>query len=303
MGSGRQPVLTRLLPYLLLVLCNLFWAGNWVTGRAVRESFGPLAFNFWRWAIAIVVLAPFVLPKVLRHWPDIRRHWQILAALAVCGVVMFQSMIYLGLRSTIAINAVLINSTLPVSMVLISWLILRETVTVRQIAGLVVSMAGVLVIVTRGEATHWDDMRFAMGDFWIMLAMPVWALYSVLLRRRPPELDGMTLVLVLAVMGLPLLGLGYAIESIWIPPQVPTLPAVAGVLYVGLFASVAAFACWNAAVAAVGPNVAGFSIHLLPAFGTLLAIAFLGERFEAFHLWGVLGIFAGVALATLGKRA
>ncbi len=302
MGSGRQHVLTRLLPYLLLVLCNLFWAGNWVTGRAVRESFGPVAFNFWRWAIAILVLAPFVLPKVLRQWPDIRRHWQILAALAVCGVVMFQSMIYLGLRSTSAINAVLINSTLPVSMILISWLILRDTVTVRQLVGLVVSMVGVLVIVTRGEVTHWEDMRFAMGDFWILLAMPVWALYSVLLRRRPPELGGMTLVLVLAMLGLPLLGLGYAIESIWIPQQMPGLPALAGVLYVGLFASVAAFACWNAAVAAVGPNVAGFSIHLLPAFGTVLAIAVLGERFEVFHVWGVLGIFAGVAMATLGKR-
>ncbi len=294
--------MARLLPYLLLVLANLFWAGNWVTGRAVRESFGPVAFNFWRWAIAVLVLAPFVLPKVLRQWPAIRRHWQILAALAVCGVVMFQSMIYLGLRSTSAINAVLINSTLPVSMILISWLILRDTVTVRQLIGLVVSMAGVLVIVTRGEVAHWEDMRFAMGDFWILLAMPVWALYSVLLRRRPPELGGMTLVLVLAMMGLPLLGLGYAIESIWIPQQIPGLPALGGVLYVGLFASVAAFACWNAAVAAVGPNVAGFSIHLLPAFGTLLAIAFLGERFETFHVWGVVGIFAGVAMATLGRR-
>ena len=294
--------MARLLPYLLLVLANLFWAGNWVTGRAVRESFGPVAFNFWRWAIAVLVLAPFVLPKVLRQWPAIRRHWQIIAALAVCGVVMFQSMIYLGLRSTSAINAVLINSTLPVSMILISWLILRDTVTVRQLIGLVVSMAGVLVIVTRGEVAHWEDMRFAMGDFWILLAMPVWALYSVLLRRRPPELGGMTLVLVLAMMGLPLLGLGYAIESIWIPQQIPGLPALGGVLYVGLFASVAAFACWNAAVAAVGPNVAGFSIHLLPAFGTLLAIAFLGERFETFHVWGVVGIFAGVAMATLGRR-
>lgn len=294
--------MARLLPYVLLVLANLFWAGNWVTGRAMRESFGPVAFNFWRWLIAVVVLAPFVLPKVWRLWPDIRRHWKILAGLSLCGVVMFQSLVYLGLRSTSAINAVLINSTLPVSMIVISWLILRDTVTARQLAGLVVSMIGVLVIVTRGEVAHWEDMRFAIGDFWILLAMPVWALYSVLLRRRPPELGGMSLVLVLAMMGLPLLGVGYAIESVWIPQHAPGLPAVAGVLYVGLFASVAAFACWNAAVAAVGPNVAGFSIHLLPAFGSLLAIAFLGERFEAFHVWGVLGIFAGVAMATLGKR-
>lgn len=292
----------RLLPYLYLALANLFWAGNWVTGRAVRDAFGPVALNFWRWLIAALVLAPFVLPQVVRLWPHIRRHWQYLVGLSLCGVVLFQSLVYLGLRSTSAINAVLINSTLPVSMIAISWLMLRDTVTPRQIAGLVVSMLGVLVIVTRGEVAHWSEMTFASGDFWILLAMPVWALYSVLLRRRPPEIGGMALVLVMAMIGLPVLGAGYALESQWIPQRLPDLPALAGVLYIGLFASVAAFACWNTAVAAVGANVAGFSIHLLPAFGSLLAIALLGERFELFHLWGVIGIFAGVALATLGRR-
>ena len=213
-----------MLPYLFLVLSNLFWAGNWVTGRAMRESFGPLALNFWRWLVAVLVLAPFVLPQVRRQWPLVRRNWKILAALSLCGVVLFQSLVYLGLRNTSAINGVLINSTLPVAMIAVSWLFDRDTVTPRQVAGLVVSMLGVVVIVTRGA------------------------------------------------------------------------------LYIGLFASVAAFACWNAAVAAVGPNVAGFSIHLLPAFGTLLAIVFLGEHFELFHLWGVAGIFTGVALATVNVR-
>lgn len=294
---------TRLLPYVLLVLCNLFWAGNWVTGRAMRDSFGPFALNFWRWLIAALVLAPFVLPQVIRLAPEIRRHWKFLAGLSLCGVVMFQSLVYLGLRNTTAINGVLINSTLPVSMIAISWLMLRDTVSTRQIAGLVVSMLGVVVIVTHGEATRWEGMAFNAGDFWILLAMPVWALYSVLLRHRPPSIGGMPLVLVLALMGLPVLAAGYAVELIWIPQRMPGLPAMAGVLYIGLFASVAAFACWNAAVATVGANVAGFSIHLLPAFGTLLAITFLGERFEMFHLWGVLGIFAGVALATVKARA
>ncbi len=294
--------MARFLPYLYLALANLFWAGNWVTGRALRESFGPFALNFWRWTVAVLILAPFVLPRVLQLLPAIRRHWRYLFALSLCGVVMFQTLVYLGLRTTGAINAVLINSTLPVSMILISWAILRDTVTPRQLGGLAVSLAGVLVIVSRGELGHWSEMRFAAGDLWILLAMPVWSLYSVLLRRRPSELGGMPLVLVLALMGLPLLGAGYALEAQWLPQHMPPWPAIAGVLYLGAFASVAAFACWNAAVGAVGANVAGFSIHLLPAFGTLLAIAFLGERFEAFHFWGVVGIFGGVALATLARR-
>lgn len=281
------------------MLCNLFWAGNWVTGRAMRDSFGPVALNFWRWLIAALILAPFVLPEVRRQWPVIRRNWKILAALSLSGVVMFQSLVYLGLRNTFAINGVLINSTLPMFMIAMAWAFNRDTVTPRQIAGMVLSLAGVLVIVSRGDFANWNHLSLNLGDFWVLLAMPVWALYSVLLRRRPAELGGMSLVLVLAAMGLPALALGYALELAWIPQAMPTLPALAGVLYIGLFASVAAFACWNAAVAALGPNIAGFSIHLLPAFGTLLAIVFLGERFETFHLWGVIGIFAGVALATI----
>jgi drug/metabolite transporter (DMT)-like permease len=282
-----------------LVLCNLFWAGNWVTGRAMRESFGPVALNFWRWLIAALILAPFVLPEVRRQWPVIRREWRILVALSLSGVVLFQSLVYLGLRNTYAINGVLINSTLPVFMIAMAWAFHRDTVTSRQMAGMVLSLAGVVVIVSRGDLSNWNHLSLNLGDFWVLLAMPVWALYSVLLRRRPAELGGMPLVLVLAAMGLPVLGAGYALELLWIPQQAPTLPAIAGVLYIALFASVAAFACWNAAVAALGPNVAGFSIHLLPAFGTVLAILVLGERFEPFHLWGVVGIFAGVALATL----
>ena len=293
----------RLLPYLYLVLANLFWAGNWVTGRALRDSFGPFALNFWRWTVAALVLLPFVLPRVIRLMPEIRRHWRYLLLLSFCGVAMFQTLVYLGLRTTGAINAVLINSTLPVSMILISWAVLRDTVTPRQVAGLFVSLAGVLVIVTRGEIGHWSEMRFAAGDLWILLAMPVWSLYSVLLRRKPAELGGMPLVLVLALTGLLFLGAGYALEMQSLPQRMPEWPAMAGVLYLGIFASVAAFACWNAAVAALGANVAGFSIHLLPAFGALLAIAFLGERFEAFHLWGVIGIFCGVALATVARQS
>lgn len=222
----------RLLPYLYLALANLFWAGNWVTGRAVRDAFGPVALNFWRWLIAALVLALFVLPQVVRLWPQIRRRWQFLTALSLCGVVLFQSLVYLGLRSTSTINAVLINSTLPVSMIAISWLMLRDTVTSRQMAGLVVSMVGVLVIVKRGEFGRvfqmGSEMELASGDFWILLAMPVWALYSVLLRRRPPEIGGMALVLVLALMGLPVLAAGYALEKQWIPQRMPELPALAG---------------------------------------------------------------------------
>jgi drug/metabolite transporter (DMT)-like permease len=268
----------RAWPYLLLVLTNLFWAGNWVTARGVRGAFGPLALTFWRWLIAALVLAPVVLPGMRRDWdtlrPVLRANWKLLAALSATGVILFQSFVYIGLRHTTAINGVLLNSTMPLA-----------------------------IMLTRGELSRWAELRFNIGDAWILAAMPIWAVYSVLLRRRPPELSGMRLVWMMSVLGLPPLLVATVVESAAIPMSWPGMEGVAAVLYIGLFASVAAMACWNAAVSVVGPNVAGFSIHLLPAFGALLAMLFLGERPEWFHLWGVLGIFAGVALATFPRRS
>lgn len=294
--------LRRLLPFVLLALSSLFWAGNQVMGRGLRDAFGPLALSFWRWLIAALVLAPFVWPAARSQWPVIRRHWKLLATLSLCSVVLFQSFVYMGLRSTTAINAVLLNSCIPLAIMGCAWIMDRERASPRQILGMVVSFAGIVVIVTRGEWAHIGELGFNGGDLWILAAMPVWAMYSVLLRRKPPELGGMPLVFVLSAMGLVVLAPAYAIEALWIPPRMPALPEVAGVVYIGLFASVAALACWNAGVARVGANIAGFTLHLLPLFGTLLAILFLGESLHLFHVAGFAAILAGVALATLLPR-
>ena len=252
------------------------------------------------------MLTPFVLPGIVRNWTVIRpvlaRRWPLLASLSLLGVVLFQSFVYLGLQHTTAINGVLLNSTMPISMILVAWVIDRETVSLRQMVGVMVSLLGIVEIVTRGDWSRWASLEFNVGDAWILAAMPIWSLYSVLLRRRPAELPGMQLVFIVSAMALPVLAGAYAIEAQSIPMKMPSWPAMAGVLYVAVFASVVAFAFWNSAVAMVGPNVAGFSIHLLPAFGAVLAMLFLGERPEWFHLWGVIAILAGVGLATLNAR-
>lgn len=285
----------HLLPYALLALSSLFWAGNWVTGRALRDAFGPLALNFWRWFIAALVLAPFVWPAARAQWPVIRRHWKLVVTLALCSAVLFQSFVYIGLRSTTAINAVLLNSCIPLAIMVCAWFIDCDRATPRQLLGMALSFVGILVIVTRAELARLGDIAFNSGDLWILAAMPVWALYSVLLRRMP-------LVFVLSVLSMIVLAPAYAIEMLWIPQRVPGYEAVAGVVYIGLFALVAALACWNAGVAEVGANVAGFTVHLLPLFGTLLAILFLGESLHVFHVVGFAGILAGVVLGTLAKR-
>jgi drug/metabolite transporter (DMT)-like permease len=285
--------------FLLLALANLFWSGNWIAGRALRDAFDPVTLNFWRWVVAAVVLAPFALPGLRGKWPLIRRHAGILLLLAFTGVALFQSLVYLGLRSTLAVNAVLLNSSMPLFMLLCSWIIERERASPRQVAGMLISLAGILVILSRGDPAALLEFRLHAGDAWILLAMPVWGIYSVLLKRRPAELGGIGFLFVISVAGVLMLAPLAAFQALLEPPRAPSATVAAAVVYMGVAASVLSFICWNRGVTVVGANAAGFTVHLLPAFGTVLAILFLGEAFAGFHAAGIATILAGVLLATL----
>lgn len=284
--------------FAFLALANLLWAGNWVIGRALRDAFDPVSLNFWRWVIAVAVLAPFALPGLAAKRGVIRRHAAILALLAVLSVSIFQSLVYLGLQSTTAVNAVLINCAGPLFILLFAWLIDGERASLRQLAGFLVSVAGILVILSRGEPARLAQLEFHSGDAWIVLAIAIWGAYSVLLKRRPPELGGLHFLFVISAAGVLFLAPVFAFQVVQAPPRLPTLPEALAVLYVGLAASVAAYLFWNRGTAIVGANAAGFTLYLLPIFGALLAIAFLDETFGAFHAVGTATIVAGVVLAT-----
>lgn len=292
---------SRVAAFVLLATANLFWSGNWIAGRALRDAFDPVTLNFWRWMVATLVLAPFALPLLRGKWGEVRRHAGILLALAFTGVALFQSLVYLGLRTTPAINAVLLNSSFPMFVLLCSWVMERERATARQIAGMLVSLAGILVILSRGDPGALLELEWTAGDAWILLAMPVWGVYSVLLKRRPPGLGGIELLFVISVAGLAILLPLTALFALQQPMQWPGAPAAFGILYMGIAASVLAYICWNRGVAIVGANAAGFTVHLLPAFGTILAILFLGETFRAFHAAGIATILAGVLLTTRSR--
>ena len=290
---------SRLSAFLLLAAASLFWSGNWIAGRALRDAFDPVTLNFWRWAVATLVLAPFALPGLHGKWGMVRRHAGILLALAFTGVALFQCLVYLGLRTTPAVNAVLLNSSFPLFMLLCSWVMERERASRRQVLGMLISLAGILIIVCRGDPAALLHLELNAGDAWILLAMPVWGVYSVLLKRCPAELGGFALLFVISLAGTLMLLPGALIAaSLGAPMRWPGAPEALGVLYMAIFASVLAYVCWNRGVAVVGANAAGFTVHLLPAFGTVLAIVFLGESFAGFHAAGIATILAGVLLAT-----
>lgn len=301
MDNGEVPA--RLTPYLLLVLTNLFWAGNFVVGRAVHDAVPPVGLAFWRWVIALVVLSPFAAPAVKREWPAIRRHWKLLAVYGALSVCAFSTLLFTGLRTTTATNALLLNSTAPVLIVIIGWIAAKERVTVRQAAGIAGSLAGVLTIGFRGVPAGIGALQFGKGDLWVMAAVGVWAIYTVLLRRRPAGIGPLAFLFAIVAAGVVVTLPLYLAELAAGRHMVLTAGSVSGLLYVGVFPSLLSHAFWNRGVAEVGGATAGLFIHLTPVFGALLATVFLGETLHAYHAVGMALIFTGIALTTAGARS
>jgi drug/metabolite transporter (DMT)-like permease len=284
-------------PWLLLTLATLLWSGNFVLGRAVNARIPPVGLAFWRWAVALAILLPLSWGELRASWRPLLRAWPVLVPLGILGVGSFNTLVYVGLGSTTATNALLLNAACPAFILGISAAAGVSRATGRQVLGIAVALAGVAAIVARGEPAALLALSPNRGDLWVLLAVLAWAAYTVLLVRRPAGIPPRALLTALAAVGLAFIAPLRAWEASRGAAMAFDLPTVASVAYVAGFASVAAFFCWNQAVAAVGPGRAGPFLYLMPAFGTALAALLLGERFRAFHALGIALILAGVWLA------
>jgi drug/metabolite transporter (DMT)-like permease len=285
-------------PYLLLTLTPLFWACNWIVGRGLAADIPPMAMTFLRWFFALLILAPFAWPHLRRDWPIVRRHWRTLVFLGAIGVGTHNALAYLGLNYTTATNGVILNSFIPVMIVALSRVFLRERLTPLQLAGVGVSLAGVLTILSGGSLAALAAFRLNQGDLLVILSMAMWSVYTICLRWRPPGLHLLTFLFVLACVGdlavLPLF-LG---ELAWGRHMQLTATNLGALVSVALFSSVLAYIFWNRGVELVGANVAGLFVHLMPVFGVVLAWLFLDERLAPFHLAGIALILAGIVVTS-----
>ncbi len=287
-----------LLAYALAALAMVCWSGNWVVGRAVRAEIPPLGLNFWRWTVATLVLLPFALSQARRDWHIAREHWKLVTALGATGAALFHSMIYVGLRATEAVNALLLNSVGPIIVIVIAWALFRDTITRRQALGISISFLGAVILVSRGEAAALAAFRLNSGDLWVLSALLVWGVYSNLLKRRPARLGGLSLLLYMNVVGVTLMLPAYLWELSNGERLTLSASTLASIAYTGVFASVIAFLCYNAAVARIGPVVTSFFLHLMPVFGGVMAIVFLGESLHLYHMAGFAVVLCGIYLST-----
>ena len=291
-------------PYLLLSLTSLFWSLNWVIGRAIVGHVTPLTLTFIRWLVAVGVMMPFAWPQIRAHWPAVRRNWKVIAWLGFWGTGLHNAFAYVGLQYTTATNGVILNSAIPILIILLGWLLYRETITRVQTLGVAISLAGILTIISRGDATVLAQLEMNKGDLIVLFGMVFWAAYTVFLRMKPAELPGLAMLACCGVVGVTLLFPLMLVEMLFLGGHVEFTPAtVAAMFYVGIFPSFVGYVFWNRGVAEVGPTIAGLFVHLMPAFGALLGWLFLDERIHLFHVVGIVLILAGIALTTRGHRA
>ena len=289
-------------PHLLLALTALFWAAHWIVARALVPHASPVAMAFWRWAIAIALIAPFALPAARVSAGVIRANWRPILFFGTCGTVGYNAVGYVGIAQSTATNAVLLQSVTPGLIPLLAWLLFAERIRARQAAGLAVSFCGVLAIVSRLDAAVLASLAVAPGDLWLLGNVLLWSLYTACLRWRPAQLPPLAFMLAVMLAGM-LSGLPLALLDFAAGGGVRlSLGAALGLLYLAAFPSVLCYLMWNRAVAAVGPATAGAYLHLVPLAGAAMAIVFLGERLEAHHLVGAALILAGVALVTRASR-
>ncbi|WP_395458616.1 DMT family transporter [Azospirillum melinis] len=283
--------------WLLMMLPPLFWAGNAVLGRAVAGSVPPIGLAFWRWFLGMLVVLPFAWPHLRHDITPILARWKSVLLLGTLGIGIYNTFQYIALNTTTALNCVMLQSSMPVMIVLMSLVLFRDRIGAMQGVGIAVSLVGAMTLISHGDPGTLLGLELNAGDVWMLAAVVIYAAYTTLLRRRP-AIHGLSFVVVTFAIGAVELLPFYVWESVSGHPVQASGITLLAVGYTVLFPSIAAYLCFNRAVELLGPNTAGLAIHLVPVFGSLLAILFLGEQSHLYHGIGIALIAAGILLAT-----
>ena len=290
--------------YLLLTFTALFWAGNFVLGRSMHLIISPIVMAELRWTLALLLILPFALPRLKKNKKIILKHWPILTLLSVLSVACFNSFIYFGLTITTATNATILQSIIPIAILIFSALWFKVHVSKKQWLGVLTSFSGVLILITQGQLSNLLNYNVNQGDIYVLIAVLFWAVYSVLLRYRPVELDGFSFFCITVIIGVIVLLPFALIEYFYYsPPMDWQKNAKLTIIYMAVFPSILAYIFWNKGVEELGAAKAGLFIHLMPCFGLILSSLFLKEQVLIFHISGVVLIFFGIYLAVFCKSS
>jgi drug/metabolite transporter (DMT)-like permease len=298
-----MPSNPRIVGYLAALVATILWAGNFVLARGIAQDIPPVQLNFWRWLVALVLTIPLAWPKFRADWPTVRKHWRYLTIMALIGVGGVNTLIYKAGQTTLSLNISLLLPTAPIMIIVLSRIVYGEPITPRRLAGLLVVIAGVLVLLSRGQWQHLAAIRFTPGDIWALGGAVCFALYTLFMRQRSPEISIEGFNAVMFGLGLVLMLPALAWESLVLPPPVWNHKVIAGVLYAGIGCSFAAYLLWTKAIAVIGPVLTGMVYYSIPLFTAVESVLILHERLALYHLAGGGLIILGILLATVDRRA
>jgi drug/metabolite transporter (DMT)-like permease len=284
-------------PYLLLSLTALFWAGNAIVGRTAAGHIAPVTLSFLRWSGAFLIVLPFAWPHLARDWPLIRERLGLMVLLSITGIGGFNTLQYWALEHTQALNTLLLQSAGPLFVAIWSLALLGVRLTLAQACGIAVSLAGVLVILLHGDLTTLRNIEFNKGDVIFTVALAIFGLYSVLTLKRP-AIHGLSFVGFTFGVGAACLIPAFIWELFYRPLMQLDATNLLSLVYVAVFPSTLAYLCFNRGVQLIGANRAAPFFHVVPVFGSAMAIFFLGEQPHWFHLFGYALVLTGVYVAS-----
>ncbi|MDE0174112.1 MAG: DMT family transporter [Defluviicoccus sp.] len=289
--------------HLLMAQAALIFALNYVIGRWAAGEVAPYTLGFTRWTVGALVLLPFAWHPIRRDGALLRRHWKLLCLLGFLMPLMGAGITYVALNYTTAINGGVIQTSLPVLILLLAWIILGDRTTGLQIFGVVLAVVGLLYMISRGDPAVLLGLDFNRGDAVLLLCNLCLAGYGVAARLMPREVHTLTLLTMVCAVGAACHVPFFAVELIeeGLPPA--STRAVVSLLFVAFFPSVVAILGWNVAIARLGPSRAGFYMYLVPVFSAAIAVPFLGETLNVYHLIGAALIVAGVTVSSRKPKA
>ena len=286
------------LAYLLLFLTTLFWSGNFIVGKAASlYEIPPFSLNFYRWLFAWLILFPFTYKEIIKKKDYVLSNIAFFIILGITSITIFNSIVYYSLNFTQVISGVLMISTIPVMIIFISSLLKIEKTNIFQIIGVVLSLTGVVFIVTKADIEILKTLNFNKGDVTMVIAMFSWATYSALLKKKKYELSQISLLEVVITFGLVFLipiyfiemSMGYLIKL--------GKPFYLTLTYVVLFPGLCSFFFWIKGISIIGANRSGIFLHLMPIFGAVMAMIIFDEKFMFYHLLGAIFILMGIILS------
>jgi drug/metabolite transporter (DMT)-like permease len=286
----------------LLILGNFFWASNIIVGRVILGHVPAVALSFWRWVGAFAVAFWFSWPHLKKDWPVLRAHWKIMLILAATGIAAFNTAAYIGLSGTSALNVLLLQSCLPLVVAIWAFALFRERPSAWQLVAVVLSLAGVAFVAAHGSFDALLGLRFRHADLWILASVVIYGVYVVLLRRRP-DVHPLSFMQVAMGLGALMVAPLYLWEIAHGERMTDDWWNYAGIIFMAVFPSFVSYLFFNRGVQLIGATRAGQSTHLIPIFGSFMAVLLLGEAIRLYHLAGVVLIGAGIVLAQLKAPA